>query len=152
MKARDLMTSDPFTVVPSDPVSRAAQLMRDLGVGCVPVVGDVVNRRLVGMITDRDIAVRCVASGHPSGCAVADHMSGLPLQTVSPDADQREIVEKMELAQVRRIPVVGSENRLIGIIAQADIAMRLGPIEPDVVEEVLQAVSRPLTAVHTLST
>jgi CBS domain-containing protein len=95
------------------------------------------------MITDRDIAVRCVAEGHVSGCRVSDHMTGAPLQAVRPESDQRDVIDRMEKAQVRRIPVVDENNRLLGIIAQADLAMKVGPQRPELVEEVLQAVSRP---------
>jgi CBS domain-containing protein len=143
MKAKDLMTPDPFAVTPQETVARAAQLMRDLKVGCIPVLQDQHSRKLVGMITDRDIATRCVASGHSADCTVGSHMTGAPLHTVLAESDQKEIVDKMEHAQVRRIPVVSPENQLLGIVAQADIATKLGPIQPILVEEMVEAVSRP---------
>jgi CBS domain-containing protein len=143
MKARDLMTSDPFAVVPTDTVGRAAQLMRDLRVGCIPIVKDQMRRTLIGLITDRDIAVRCVASGKGGDALVRDYMTAAPLQTVSPEADHSAVIEKMERAQVRRIPVVSEDGILLGIIAQADVAMKLGPRQPELVEEVMEAISRP---------
>lgn len=144
MKARDLMTSDPFTVSPTDRLSRAAELMRDIRVGCIPVVSRPGSSELVGMITDRDIAVRCVSRAHGSSCLVRDHMTKGPLQTVHPDADVAEVMERMERAQVRRIPVVSDAGALLGVIAQADLATKLGPKEPLKVEEVLERISAPM--------
>ena len=142
MNARDLMTSDPFTVAPADTVARAAEVMRDLNIGCVPVADDPGVPILLGLITDRDIAVRCVARKHDATCLVRDHMSKTPLQTVGPDADSAEVIRKMEEAQVRRIPVVDKSGVLLGIIAQADIATKLAPREPYVAEELLEEISK----------
>ena len=148
MNARDLMTSDPFTVTPTDTVARAAEVMRDLNIGCVPVVEDPAVPVLLGLITDRDIAVRCVARKHGATCVVRDHMSKMPLETVSPEADSAEVVRKMEEAQVRRIPVVDQSGVLVGIIAQADVATKLAPQEPFIAEELLEEVSkRPVVAI-----
>jgi len=147
MRAREIMTSNPSGVAPTDRVSRAAEIMRDLRVGCVPVVQTPDIPVLLGLITDRDIAVRCMAEGHGSTCDVNAHMTRAPLQTVRADADISEVIEKMERAQVRRIPVVGDGGVLLGIIAQADLAMKLGPKEPLKVEEVLERVSAPALAV-----
>lgn len=147
MKARDLMTSNPTVVASSDRIARAAEVMRDRGIGAVPVVDDPDVPVPLGIITDRDIAVRCVAAGHGSRCTVRDHMTRAPLITVQPDADASEVVTKMEGAQVRRLPVVGDTGALLGIIAQADLATKLGPAEPLKVEEVLERVSAPQLAV-----
>lgn len=137
------MTSNPFTVMSTDTVARAAEAMRDLQVGCVPVADDPRMPVLLGLITDRDIAVRCVAEKHGSSCLVRNHMTAQPLQTVGPDSDVDDVARKMEDAQVRRIPVVDAAGRLLGIIAQADLATKLGPREPLIVEEVLERLSSP---------
>lgn len=125
MKARDIMTVKPFVVTPDDPIAKAAEIMRYEDVGGVPVVDDPARPRLVGLITDRDIAIRWVARGHHTDCRVGDIMTPAPLQTVAPDADVDEIVEKMEYAQVRRIPVISDDGVLIGIVAEADLAVKL---------------------------
>jgi len=143
MKARDLMTEDPEFVTPDDPVSRAAQIMRDIDVGIVPVVDDPQSRKLQGVITDRDIAIRHVAEGHPQDCRVRDEMSTGRIDTVHPDADEEEVLRLMERDQIRRLPVVDEENRLVGIIAQADIATRLGRSKPEAVEELVEKISEP---------
>lgn len=143
MKARDLMTENPEFVTPDDSVSRAAQIMRDIDVGGVPVVDDPGSRRLQGLITDRDIAVRHVAEGHQQECRVRDHMTSGRLDSVRPDADEQEVLDLMGRHQVRRIPVVDDGDRLVGIIAQADVATKLGPDEPEKVERVVAKVSEP---------
>jgi CBS domain-containing protein len=142
MKARDLMTKDPQVVTMHQRVSDAARIMRDQGVGCVPVVDDTVTMRVRGVITDRDIVVRCAAERHLDDCPVTRHMTTGSLDTVTPDADVREVMELMELDRVRRILVTQGE-RLVGIIAQADLALKEGPLEPLMVEQVLERVSAP---------
>lgn len=149
MKARDLMTANPSAVTPSDTIARAAEIMHDLDVGIVPVVDNQQSKRLVGVITDRDITVRCVAKKHGPGCSVKDHMTRERLDTVRADDDAGAVVSLMEREQVRRIPVISDDNRLQGIIAQADLAAKLGPREPLKVEEVLERVSVPHSASRT---
>ncbi len=143
MKVRDIMTTHPFVVTPGDSISYAAEIMRHQQVGALPVIEQLAKGKLVGILTDRDIVVRCVARAHDPTCLVGDHMSALPLETVGPDADVDEVMEKMERAQVRRIPVLDQFNVLVGIVAQADLARRIGPAAPAKVEEVLERVSVP---------
>jgi CBS domain-containing protein len=143
MKAREIMTRDPRVVTPSDSVSRAAQIMRDAEVGIVPVVDDEGSRRLRGVITDRDIAVRHVADGHTDDCAVSAHMSE-GLARVSPEDDVKDVLRTMQREQVRRLPVVEDGDRLVGIIAQADIAIDMGPDRPKEVSKTVEEISRPV--------
>ena len=125
MKARDIMTAKPLAVVPTDPVWKAAEIMRYEDIGGVPVVSDKETGRLVGLITDRDLTVRCISRRHGSGCLVLVHMTPQPLETVHPDSDVSEVVRKMEAAEVRRIPVVDDRGILVGIVAERDLAMKL---------------------------
>ncbi|HVX38597.1 MAG TPA: CBS domain-containing protein [Gemmatimonadaceae bacterium] len=120
---------------------RAAKLMHDLDVGFVPVVDDVRARHLLGVITDRDIAVRCVAKKHGVSCTVGDHMTSTRLDAVHPDDDADDAIALMERDQVRRIPVVTDDNRLEGVIAQSDVALKLGRQQPLVVERILEHIS-----------
>lgn len=145
MKARDLMTPNPRAVTGDTPLVEVARMMRDLDVGIVPVVDDLAHMHPRGVITDRDIVVRHVAERHPDGCRVDDHMSTGHLDTVAPDADVSEVMAIMERDQVRRI-LVADGGRLVGIIAQADLALKEGRIEPLRVEEVLERVSAPALA------
>ena len=84
MRARDIMTSHPLVVTGEDTISHAAEIMRDAEVGIVPVVDDREHRRLIGVLTDRDIAVRCVSHRHVPACDVRLHMSADHLHTVAP--------------------------------------------------------------------
>jgi CBS domain-containing protein len=129
MKAREIMTPKPFVVTPADSIVKAAEIMRYENVGGVPVVSDPARPQLVGLITDRDITIRCVARGHQAPCMVRDVMTPAPLKTVGPDADVSEIVHLMESADVRRIPVVSDDGILIGIVAEADLATKLAPAQ-----------------------
>ena len=135
-KARDIMTANPQVVTPTDSVSRAAEIMRDSDVGVVPVVEDQSSMRLAGLVTDRDIAVRVVAEGRNGETTARDIMSS-GLATVGPDEDLGRVLDLMKSEQVRRIPVVEGD-RLVGIIAQADVATDLGNDRKtgDVVEKI----------------
>ena len=122
MKAHEIMTSKPEVVTPNDPISRAAQIMRDKDVGLVPVVRDISSMVLEGVITDRDMAVRHVADGHTNDCSVASHMSRERISAVDQSDDVQTVLATMERAEVRRVPVTDKGGKLVGIIAQADIA------------------------------
>ena len=135
-KARDIMTANPQVVTPEDSISRAAEIMRDADVGVVPVVEDQGSMRLAGIVTDRDIAVRVVAEGRGNDCRAREVMSS-GLATVRPDDDVDRVMDLMKREQVRRIPVVEGD-RLVGIIAQADVATDIGSDRKtgDVVEKI----------------
>jgi CBS domain-containing protein len=122
MKAREIMTSNPECLTTSDTVEAAARLMRDRDIGLIPVVDDRTSMTLRGVITDRDITVRHVASGDRDDCRVADHMSEGQVHSVRPDDDVKQVMEVMRRQQVRRVPVCEDGDRLVGIIAQADVA------------------------------
>ena len=141
MKARELMTPDPEVVTPEDPVSRAAQIMRDYDVGIVPVVSDSKSRNLIGVITDRDIACRHVADAHMEDCTVASHMTRDDIETVEETDDSATVLAAMKRREVRRLPVTNN-GKLVGVIAQADIAST-NQIPKDQVADVVKKVSEP---------
>src|SRR5262249_43317704 len=120
MNIRDVMTSNPRTVSPSDMILSAARIMRDDDTGAVPVVE---NGRPVGMVTDRDIVVRAVASGELDR-PVRDVVSG-DVITASPDMSTKEAAQLMSDYQVRRLPVV-ENDRLVGIVSIGDLAVKEG--------------------------
>jgi CBS domain-containing protein len=141
VKARDLMTSDKLECVTrQDSLTRAAQIMRDSDIGAVPVVEDSTSMRLVGVITDRDITVRHVAGDNADDCVVGDHMSEGRLFTARPDDDVDTVLRTMKDQQVRRVPVVDGE-RLVGIIAQADVAR--SHVDDEDTGEVVERISEP---------
>ena len=141
MNARQLMTPLPAVVASSDKIFRAAEVMKYEAVGCLPVVSDFHTRRLVGLLTDRDISVRCTARRHGTGCSVSEHMTPLPLQTVGPGASLTEIVSKMNGARVRRLPVVDSDGSLIGIVSESDLIRKLPERESLVLQQALRTTS-----------
>jgi CBS domain-containing protein len=143
MKARDVMTRMPAVLTPRDQIWKAAEIMKYEKVGCVPIVSDIISLRLVGVITDRDISVRCTARRHESGCELRAHMTPVPLQTVTPDAEVSEIVAKMEAAHVRRIPVVDRDGMLVGIVSEADLVTKLPERETLLMYRELRTAFRP---------
>jgi CBS domain-containing protein len=148
MLARELMTRDPLCVLPTDPIWRAAEMMRYHGIGCVPVLADEDARRVIGMLTDRDITTRCVARKHTGGCTVADHMTATPIHTVVATEDADRALQKMEQARVRRLPVLSSDGALVGIISHGDVLRHLGHLEPLAVERTLEHVYASSTFVR----
>ena len=141
MKARDIMTANPAVVTRDEPLSVAVRLMADLNVGMIPVVDSRATMWPVGVITDRDIVVRCLREGHRMDCAVQAHMTPRVIG-VDPETAVPELVDRMERNQIRRLLVVDG-GRLIGVIAQADVALKEGPLEPLKVVELLERVSAP---------
>lgn len=122
--ARDIMTPDPTCVGENDTLVDAARLMASLDVGALPICGE--DKRLKGIVTDRDIVVRCIAEGGDPATTTAGSMGqGKPV-TIGADDDIRDALEVMESYQVRRLPVIDGHD-LVGIISQADIARTLHP-------------------------
>lgn len=121
MKARDIMTKDPSCVTPDTPVRDAAKLMQRDDVGMLPVVESKGSKKLVGIVTDRDIAIRHVAEGHASpDCPVSEAMTDR-LVTSRENDDVNDLMKVMGREQVRRIPIVDESGSIIGVVAQADI-------------------------------
>ncbi|HEX9422655.1 MAG TPA: CBS domain-containing protein [Pyrinomonadaceae bacterium] len=144
MKCKEIMTKDPVCCLPGDTVDRAAQLMDDENVGSIPVVADQKTKRLLGIVTDRDLALKVVAPArHIPSVTIEDVMSRDPV-TCHADDDLQKVVDDMEKHQVRRIPVVNDNNQIIGIIAQADIATRAR--EPETTAEVVEEISKSVGA------
>jgi CBS domain-containing protein len=136
-KVRDVMTTQPRAVTPQTSLSEVAELMESDDVGAVPVVeGD----RLVGIVTDRDIVVRAIAKGKdPRGMPAAE-VSSRELVTVSPDDDLSDALKLMAEYQVRRLAVTAEDERLVGVVSQADVALEAKEKETG---ELLQDISRP---------
>lgn len=144
MKISELMTKNPCTVTPDTPVSEAARLMKEEDVGSVPVVervgGAETRGRLVGVVTDRDIAVRLVAEGRTTDVPVRDVMSG-GVKTAGPDDSVDSVMSLMGREQVRRIPVVDERGALVGVVSQADLARKAS--DPAKVERTVEQISQP---------
>jgi CBS domain-containing protein len=138
MNCQELMTKDPVCCIPSDTVQKAAQLMKSENIGPIPVVVDEQDKTLVGIVTDRDLALRVVAEALDArNTLVQEVMTSGAIACLAED-DLRDALYAMEQYQLRRIPVIDSNQQLIGIIAQADIATRLQSAAhtAEVVEEI----------------
>ena len=117
---RELMTANPKTLESSSSVVEAARLMRDVDTGIVPIVeGD----KLVGTVTDRDIAIRVVGEGRSPESTTVGEIASRELVTIDPQQDLDEALRLMARHQVRRLPVVEEDGKLVGIVAQRDIAL-----------------------------
>ena len=144
MKAQDIMSRNPRTVTPKSKIQEAARLMKEEDVGILPVIEGEGSKRLVGVITDRDIAIRHVAAGHSSpDCPVSEAMSS-DVRTAKADDDVDDIMDLMGKEQVRRVPIVDERGTLVGIVAQADIVResKLDKKAERTVEKISQPGSR----------
>jgi CBS domain-containing protein len=144
--ALDVMTDSPVCAVPSDTVDRVAQLMRSEDVGPIPVVDNHQNRRLLGIITNRDLALKVVAEGRDPGSTTVESVITRNPVTVHPRADLQRVLKLMADHQVRRIPVVDDQGRLLGIIAQSDVATRVEA--PQQTATVVEQISQPSGMMH----
>ena len=121
MKAHDIMRWNPAVVTPDKSVSFVAELMRYEIDGCIPVVKDATSRQLVGIITARDLATRCLARAHGHECSVGDHMTPLPLHTVHLDDDIGTMLNTMHASGIRRLPVISEDGILQGIVTEGAV-------------------------------
>ncbi|WP_103530187.1 CBS domain-containing protein [Streptomyces sp. SM11] len=122
--AKDIMHSGARWIPAHETLDRAAQLMREHNVGALPVSADGDSDRMVGIITDRDIVVGCVAKGHdPARVTAGDLAQGTP-RWIEAEADVNAVLEEMQTHRIRRLPVV-ENKKLVGMISEADLAQHL---------------------------
>ncbi len=141
MQIRDIMTKDPVCVTPGTTVRDAAKLMQREDTGIIPVVESEGTKKLVGVVTDRDIAIRVVAEGRDGETRVNDVMSSSRLATLRPDADVDDVMDTMADQQVRRVPIVDDRGILVGIVAQADIVRKAR--DDSKAERTVEKISEP---------
>src|SRR5262245_20979872 len=138
MKISEILTPNPQCISPETTLAAAAQKMKSLDVGMLPICE---NDRLVGTITDRDITIRSIASGaDPNTATVRDAMTREIIYCFE-DGDVEDAAELMEQKQVRRLPVLSRSKRLIGIVSLGDLAVRTQ--REKLAGEVLERVSEP---------
>jgi CBS domain-containing protein len=133
---RDVMTSNPRSLESGSNAVEAARLMRDEDVGIVPIVE---GEKLVGTITDRDIVTRVVAEGKAPESVTVGEIASRELVTIDPQQDLDEALRLMARHQVRRLPVVEDDGKLVGIVAQRDVAMHASVAQTG---EVVEDISR----------
>jgi CBS domain-containing protein len=140
MKVKQVMSENPACCTPNDTVQEVAKVMCDLNVGSIPVVVDHQSRSLVGMITDRDLCCRLLAHGlDTKSTRIQEFVTYNP--AICREGENVENCERlMQEHQVRRIPVVDKENHVIGIVAQADLALK---DRPERVSKTVEEISKP---------
>jgi CBS domain-containing protein len=138
MKVNEIITHDPEVIRPETALIEAAQKMKSMDIGMLPVCdGD----RLVGVVTDRDITVRGVAQGYDPKTARVQEVMTPEVIYCFDDEDVKDVAKKMEEKQVRRLPVLNREKRLVGIVSLGDLAVRTA--KEKLAGEVLKRVSKP---------
>jgi len=135
---RDVMTPNVRTVTPDDTLQHVAQCMDQLNVGAIPVCD---GEKLIGMLTDRDITVRAVAAGKPVDGTCARDVMSANVRWCYEDQDVDDVLDEMRDSQIRRVPVVDRQHKLVGIVSLGDLAERSG--QPPRVAETLKDISTP---------
>ena len=143
MKIKEVMSPNPVCCVPSDSAQAVAKIMRDRNIGSIPVVIDQQSRELVGVITDRDLCCSVVADGLDAKTTVIQKFISLDPVTCRDGENVEKCERAMQEHQVRRIPIVDSDNRVIGIVAQADLALK---DKPEKVSKTVAEISKPAQA------
>ncbi len=119
---QDVMTRDVQSISPQETIQRAAQMMDELNVGSIPVLD---GRKLVGMITDRDITVRATAAGQAPGSTRVGDVMSTDVRTCSPEQSVDEVLDQMGDVQIRRVPVVDQDSHdVVGIVSMGDMAAK----------------------------
>ncbi len=140
-KCRDIMTKDPVFCQASDTATIAAELMKRHNIGALPVVGNLRGKKLVGIITDRDLAMKVVAEAHNPQTITVDQIMSRPVVTCSPDDRYQKALDLMVRHQVKRIPAVDNSGWVVGMISGADVALRVGDAKKTA--EVIMSICQP---------
>lgn len=135
-----VMTKNPICCQPSDSVMKVAQWMKRENIGSIPVIENDETRKLVGIVTDRDLALKVVGQGSDPKSVQVEEVMTHKLVTCQPDDDIQRALARMSEHQLRRIPIVNDENKILGIISQADVATRVN--QPEKTAEVVKDISK----------
>jgi len=144
MTVRDLMTPEVATVTPDTTLEEIATLMRDEDTGAIPVVED---NDLVGIVTDRDIVIRCIAQGKDATETVAEDVMSSDVETIDPNTDLQQASRLMSAKQIRRLPVI-EHGKLIGMLSLGDLAVKERERPKDKAGEALQQISQGVKTVR----
>ena len=139
-KCDEVMTKDPVCCLPGDSVAKAAQLMQSENIGSIPVIENKESQKLVGIVTDRDLALKIVAGALDATATTVETVMTQKVVTCHAEDDLQKALDAMAEHQLRRIPVVDHDNKVLGIIAQADVATRAD--EPEKTAEVVKEISQ----------
>jgi CBS domain-containing protein len=139
-KCNEVMTSNPVCCLPNDSVAKAAGLMKSQDIGSIPVIENEQTQKLVGIVTDRDLALKVVAQGRDPKTTKVEAVMTHNVVTCRADDDLQKALDAMAEHQLRRIPVVNNDNKIVGIIAQADVATRVD--QPEKTAEMVKEISQ----------
>ena len=139
-KCDEVMTKNPVCCLPNDVVAKVAQLMKSENVGSIPVIENEITRKLVGIVTDRDLTLKVVAVGLDSKSIKTEAVMSLEVVTCLAGDDLQKALDAMASHQLRRIPVIDRDHKVVGIIAQADVATRVN--QPEKTAEMVKDISK----------
>jgi CBS domain-containing protein len=128
-KCSEVMTKNPVCCLPDDMVIKAAELMKSSNIGSIPVIENEQTKKLVGIVTDRDLTLKIVAKGLDAKSTKVESVITRKVVTCRAEDDLQKALDAMAEHQLRRIPVVDNDNKILGIIAQADVATRVNQPE-----------------------
>jgi len=136
----EVMTKNPVCCLPDDLVAKAAELMKSKNIGSIPVIDNEQTKKLVGIVTDRDLALKVVAKGLDAKSTKVEAVMTHKVVTCLDGDDLQKALDAMAEHQLRRIPVVDKNNMVVGIIAQADVATRVD--QPEKTAEMVKEISQ----------
>jgi CBS domain-containing protein len=139
-KCNEVMTKNPVCCLPNDMVVKAAQLMKRENIGSIPVIENDQTRKLVGIVTDRDLTLKILAKGRDANSTKVEAAMTSKVVTCLADDDLQKAMNAMSEHQLRRIPVVDKNNMVVGIIAQADVATRVD--QPEKTAAMVKGISQ----------
>jgi CBS domain-containing protein len=139
-KCEEVMTKKTVCCLPNDKVAKAAQLMKSENIGAILVIEDQQTQKLVGIVTDRDLALKIVAEERDAKSTKVESIMSRNVVTCRAEDDMQKALDAMSEHQLRRIPVVDNNNKILGIIAQADVATRVN--QPEKTAEVVKQISQ----------
>ena len=139
-KCNEVMTKAPVCCLPNDMVIKAAELMKSNNIGSVPVIENEQTKKLVGIVTDRDLTLKIVAEGLDAKSTKVEAVMTRKVVTCRAEDDLQKALDAMSEHQLRRIPVVDNDNKILGIIAQADVATRVD--QPEKTAEMVKGISQ----------
>jgi CBS domain-containing protein len=139
-KCSELMTKNPVCCLPNDSVAKAAELMKSENIGSIPVIENEQNQKLVGIVTDRDLALKVVAKVLDARSTKVDAVMTHEVVTCLADDDLQKALDAMAEHKLRRIPILDNDNKVVGIIAQADVATRAD--QPEKTAEMVKEISQ----------
>ncbi len=139
-KCEEVMTKNPVCCLPDDKVATVAQQMKIENIGSIPVIENAQTRKLIGIVTDRDLAMKVVADGRDPKSTMVEAVMTHKVVTCRADDDVQKALDAMTEHQLRRILIVDNNDRILGIIAQADVATRVN--QPEKTAAMVKGISR----------